>query len=73
MNGYTIEKRKLDKDLAEEAEKSELKFQDSYKPLIAEINSIVSGTYTFSDADFQEIDELLTEQEQETKHNYFTN
>ena len=30
------------------------------------------GQYTFTDSDFQEIGELLTEQEQETKHNYFT-
>lgn len=30
------------------------------------------GKHTFTDSDFQEIGELLTEQEQETKHNYFT-
>ena len=37
-----------------------------------EINQIVSGTYKFTDADFQEIGELLTEQEHELKQNYFT-
>lgn len=73
INGYLIEKRKLDKELEKELEAEELKFRNTYKPLTDEINSIVSGTYTFSDADFQEIGELLTEQEQETKHNYFTN
>ena len=73
VNGYLIEKRKLDKQLEQEMESEERKFRETYKPLTDEINSIINGTYTFSDADFQEIGELLTEQEQETKHNYFNN
>jgi nucleosome assembly protein 1-like 1 len=59
--------------LQKEQEEVERKFRDSYKPFIEEINAIISGKHTFTDADFQEIGELLTEQEQETKHNYFTN
>ena len=73
VNGYLIEKRKLDKQLEQEMESEERKFRETYKPLTDEINSIINGTYNFSDADFQEIGELLTEQEQETKHNYFNN
>jgi nucleosome assembly protein 1-like 1 len=73
INGYLIEKRKLDKELQLEQEKLERKFRESYQPFINEINDIVQGKHNFSDADFQEIGELLTEQEQETKHNYFTN
>ena len=73
VNGYLIEKRKLDKQLEQEMESEERKFRETYKPLTDEINSIINGTYIFSDADFQEIGELLTEQEQETKHNYFNN
>ncbi len=72
INGYLIDKRKLDKELETEIETTERKFRETYKPLTEEINMIVSGKYTFSDADFQEIGELLTEQELETKHNYFT-
>lgn len=36
------------------------------------MNNIIQGKHQFTDSDFQEIGELLTEQEQETKHNYFT-
>ena len=72
INGYLIDKRKLDKELEAEIEGIERKFRETYRPLTDEINQIVSGQFTFSDADFQEIGELLTEQEMETKHNYFT-
>ena len=72
VNGYLIEKRKLDKELQAEQEVVERKYREQYLPFIDEINSIVMGKYTFTDTDFQEIGELLTEQEQETKHNYFT-
>jgi hypothetical protein len=40
--------------------------------LTTEINNIVSGQHDYTDIDFQEIGDLLTEQEQELKHNYFT-
>ena len=72
VNGYLIEKRKLDKQLQAEQEVIERKYREQYLPFIEDINSIVMGKYTFTDTDFQEIGELLTEQEQETKHNYFT-
>jgi hypothetical protein len=73
LNGYLIEKRKLDSQLEGEIESIERAFRERFNPLTNEINNIVSGQHPFSDADFQEIGELLTEQEQETKHNYFTN
>ena len=73
LNGYLIEKRKLDKQLEAEIEGIERAFREKFTPLTNEINNIVSGQHTFTDADFQEIGQLLTEQEQENKHNYFTN
>jgi nucleosome assembly protein 1-like 1 len=73
VNGYLIEKRALDKQLETEIEAIERNFRDRFAPFTTEINNIVSGQHAYSDADFQEIGELLTEQEQETKHNYFTN
>ncbi|CAM6005593.1 unnamed protein product [Sphagnum balticum] len=72
INGYLLEKRKLDKLLEAEIEGIELKFRENYKPYLEEINAIIGGKHTFTDADFQEIGELLNEQELETKHNYFT-
>jgi hypothetical protein len=42
----------------------ERKFRELYKPFIDEINNIIQGKHAFSDADFQEIGELLTQQEQ---------
>jgi hypothetical protein len=72
LNTHLIEKRRLDKELQAETEVIEQKFRETFKPFIDEINTIVEGKYNFTDADFQEIDNLLTEQELETKHNYFT-
>lgn len=72
INNYLIEKRKLDKELQAEQEAVERKFREQYLPYINEMNAIIQGKHTFTDSDFQEIGELLTEQEQETKHNYFT-
>lgn len=72
LNGYLIEKRALDKQLQTEQEAVEYKFRAQYKPFVDEINAIINGTHKFSDADFQEIGELLTPQENETKHNYYT-
>ena len=73
INGYLVEKRALDKQLQNEQEETERKYRETMNSYIDEINAIVQGTHNFTDADFQEIGELLTEQEQETKHNYFTN
>lgn len=73
VNGYLIEKRAIDKQLEAEIEAIERKFRETFAPQISEINNIVSGQHTFTDVDFQEIGELLTAQEQENKHNYFTN
>jgi len=72
INNYLIEKRKLDKELQAEQEACERKFREQYLPFINEMNNIIQGKHQFTDSDFQEIGELLTEQEQETKHNYFT-
>lgn len=72
INGYLIEKRKLDKALEAEVEAIECKFRATFAPLTSEINNIVSGQHDYTDIDFQEIGDLLTEQEQELKHNYFT-
>ena len=72
LNGYLIEKRKLDKELQAEQEACERTFREQYKPYLEEMNAIIQGKHVFTDSDFQEIGELLTEQEQETKHNYFT-
>lgn len=72
LNGHLIEKRRLDRQLEGEIEAIERNFRERFAPLTGEINNIVSGQHAFSDADFQEIGELLTEQEQENKHNYFT-
>lgn len=72
LNGHLIEKRRLDRQLEGEIEAIERTFRERFNPLTGEINNIVSGQHAFSDADFQEIGELLTEQEQENKHNYFT-
>jgi nucleosome assembly protein 1-like 1 len=73
INGYLVEKRKLDKQLEGEVEAIERRFRETFSPLITEINNIVSGQHAFTDVDYQEIGELLTPQEHETKHNYFTN
>jgi hypothetical protein len=67
-----VEKRRIDKQLEGEIEAIEQRFRASFAPLVNDINNIVSGQHTFTDTDFQEIGELLTEQEQGNKHNYFT-
>lgn len=72
VNGHLIEKRRIDKELEKEIEAVERKFRESFKPFVDEISSIVEGKHTYSATDFEDIGDLLTEQEHETKHNYFT-
>jgi len=55
VNGYLIEKRKLDQDLQKEQEEVERKFRETFKPYIDEINNIIQGKHKFTDSDFQEI------------------
>ena len=72
LNGYLIEKRRLDRQLEGEIEAIERTFRERFAPLTGEINNIASGQHGFTDGDFEGVGELLTEQEHELKHNYFT-
>ncbi len=60
VNHHIIEKRKIDKDLGSQITKIEIEFRKRYAPLLEEINNVVAGTHTYSDADF-EGDKILTE------------
>lgn len=72
VNHYILQKRKLDEELGSEITKIEIEFRKRYAPLLDEINNIISGTHTFSDADFEN-NEVLTEEESKLKHNYYKN
>jgi hypothetical protein len=73
LNGHLIEKRRLDKELEKEIEIISRKYRESFKPHTDDISAIVDGTHTFTDIDFEDIGDLLTVQELETKHNYLNN
>ena len=40
----------------------EVKFRNKFTPFLEEINNIVSGQHEFTDADFENVGDLLTEQ-----------
>lgn len=60
INGYIIEKRELDKKLAEELTKIEVQYRKQYEPLLNEvaipytqIYQIVAGKVDLTDADLE--------------------
>jgi nucleosome assembly protein 1-like 1 len=73
INGYLIEKRELDKKMDQEIEALHRKFRETFTPQLNEINAIVEGKHAFTDADFEDIGDLLTPEELTNKHNYLTN
>lgn len=71
LNKYLIEKRSLDKKLEAEVNKIEANHRKKYEPYLQEIFNIASGLVDLTDEDLEGVDHLLTEQEKETKKNYY--
>ena len=69
INGYVIEKRELDKKLADELTKIEVQYRKQYEPFLNEvqlyaikIHQLVAGKVDMTDADLEGVEDLLTEQ-----------
>lgn len=73
VNTHLIEKRRLDTLMEAEIEAIERNFRETYRPQIDQIAAIVEGKHAYTDEDFADIGDLLTDQELQTKHNYLTN